>query len=409
VIHPISSWFTASPWPTLSSIADHVLGEFQEYVEAGVQDYLRTAVPITVFVPSYDESIPLEMRKSSVKNHIFKGLWFRDELLQMDGQYIYSAINNNSWVVSVLGENIFLEAAEESEGAKLVVQLQEPYDVLARNGVIQYIDSPLLSSARPPATALIVQVNATFLIFYTEEVTSDSSSESGLILATALEHFVENLKQSLENKPQESRHLRSIADDERRRLEVTLQPGSVKVYSIQDVDCRDAPAAMAIPDEAKCHNVKGGYNLVVEDEDEEVVFATYVKATNNAIQDGKLQESINAVAPESPIIVAGPISAEADTDLAFLNEEDEMMMPWWLILLICLAAFSNCCCLGLASAYFATRKRASRGDSVEESTKFLKDGQHKSHSENHRPRQSKKSTRTNPVRIEAAWQFPANL
>jgi len=272
--------------------------------------------------------------------------------------------------------------------------------------------SPSSLNSTAPTTNELVQVNATFDIFNTEGLTAEMLllPENREILEEAFIAFVVYLFDAVEtgNKdPDEvQRLLRSLLQRKDRKLSVRLQSERTKVYDIQDVPCRsDSTAGASIPDGATCQDVYGKYELVVEGEDADEAANTYVQATEDAFQEGKLQEvlaegaqdtplsalSVASLVDVKPLVVAiepeevttdgdaaaGPESNETqngasnetqnsgesdetqdggeetdrDSDENDSGEEKDEGMEWWKILLIVLGSLFGLigvCCLGAA-------------------------------------------------------------
>jgi len=98
-----------------------------------------------------DENYPTDL----LQNHAFKGLYFVEDLLEMDGELITS-VNGKRWIVSVLDGNIFLssyKAAADEEGdaasdfeSPVIQVLTEggQSNNLTRTGVLRRADGVLL-------------------------------------------------------------------------------------------------------------------------------------------------------------------------------------------------------------------------------------------------------------------------
>jgi hypothetical protein len=206
-------------------------------------------------------------------------------------------------------------------------------------------------TTQPPTTARptvsptrnvnVVPVNSTFRMYNTDGLTSVEASQPGnaLVLNTAWIDFVANIVADLET--QKTRLLRSG-----RRLEVTLIPNTTTLDGIMDVTCpSDDPT---IPQGSNCQNVLGRYDLNVADEDTAAVQEKYTQETANAIDAGRLQESLVATDPKSPFTIAG-----SATDVGNVKEEK---MEWWLILIIVLSCLIGV--VGIACVvYFYTRPK----------------------------------------------------
>ncbi|CAB9502787.1 expressed unknown protein [Seminavis robusta] len=248
-------------------------------------------------------------------------------------------------------------------------------EVPASNGTSANETSPQQTPATP-ANATIVQVNTTFDVFNTRGLKAEDLllPENRAILIQALTDFITNLVEQIEGQNQQTRLLRLRS----RYLAAVLLPGSSRIVDIRDVECR---ADGTIPENATCQNVYGQYDLKVDDnDDKESVYNTYLQATDDAIEQGKLQESLAAASPSSPITVGGPIERESasaggsETSIPVNmiqatqeeGEEDdgEKGAAWWVVLLSCLAGIFGCCVLGVAGLY-VKKQRDQDADNAE--------------------------------------------
>jgi hypothetical protein len=151
----------------------------------------------------------------------------------------------------------------------------------------------------PPAH---VQVNATFVVYNTEGLKSDvlASKENGPILQRAFKNFVDDVVKDLQGWSSTSSLQRR-----QRRLDITMQPDSARVFATLDVECR-VNTTIDIPENATCQDVYSRYDLfLTADEDPDLVYHTYKNATDKAIEDGKLDESLKKEDPDTPFTVAG--------------------------------------------------------------------------------------------------------
>ena len=135
-------------------------------------DWLKTTLamnesPVTVFCPPYEAikdllwSYSLIASTHIARNFVFSGIFYVDELLDMDGKEMTS-INGENWIVSVLGENVFLRARNKSREDLPMVMVREDSgsrNVLGRNGVIHFVDGPLID--RSYSTVEIVKETCT--------------------------------------------------------------------------------------------------------------------------------------------------------------------------------------------------------------------------------------------------------
>jgi hypothetical protein len=235
---------------------------------------------------------------------------------------------------------------------------------------------------RAPATTNVtfVRINTVFTVFNTEGLKAEQVSpppHAG-VLNKAFSDFVEILVADVEavrhaqNPPKQARQLRVTW----RRLDAALERSSVSpsVYGIQDVAC-PADKEPPIPNNASCQDLYGKYELAVTDEDPQAVKAAYSNATDKAVQDGKLQDSLKRTAPTSPFVVIGPVSKEEGGGEMETTAPEDEKMPWWMILIIVLSCVLACCCIvGSELAYFSMRNKKPKAEELEERLLDTTDG-----------------------------------
>ena len=112
--------------------------EVGSFVNALLQSVLYEVLEfatVTLLAPTdYSvENVTVIWDDDTTENHIFDGLWYKDTLLEMDGQYINS-VNGKKWLVEVLGEDVFIVA----DGASPVA-IDDASDILFENGVLDKI------------------------------------------------------------------------------------------------------------------------------------------------------------------------------------------------------------------------------------------------------------------------------
>lgn len=113
--------------------------------------------------------------------------------------------------------------------------------------------------------------------------------------------YVEELVTNLTNVAR-----RQLIEHQRRRLEITLVPGSAVVYDIISVSCVMENRTSNMTADQSCHEAMGTYELMLSsDEDPVAVRSSYTRETRKGIDDGTLQEVLLEVEPNSPLIV-GP-------------------------------------------------------------------------------------------------------
>lgn len=174
-------------------------------------------------------------------------------------------------------------------------------------------------------------VKTEFLLFNTEGIKAKDliSPQYATPLNASFQLFVDTIVSEVQGQAQR-RSLRDSGMLGERHLLQTLQSNSTELYNAADVTCPAATSdGASIPDSASCQDVLGRYVILSIGEDPTNIQATYQNATNQALEDGKLEESLNEVDPNSPFTVAGPPQAVAP-------KEDGM--EWWLILIICLCS-----------------------------------------------------------------------
>jgi len=122
---------------------------FGELLAENLSNTEKNYEALTVLVPpdsSWEEVVAsrndIELAKI-LENHIFEGLVFSEDLLDVDGALIES-INGEQWVVSNLDGEVYLNNAQGGETARVL----PASEALVSNGVVHLLDSALVSSSK---------------------------------------------------------------------------------------------------------------------------------------------------------------------------------------------------------------------------------------------------------------------
>jgi Fasciclin domain len=284
-----------------------------------------------------------------LQNHMFLELVYMDEWQNRSGSYIKS-MNGNEWLIEADGGSIFLLNAA---GGRVQVYGN---DVLFKDGVVHFVDSFLNASSRSVPTASpttqegdrALLMNASFLAFSQTGGTARSLSTPSN--ANTLNKAFDAMMNSVVSN-QESPQRRVLKKSSRRRLAVSLSPESSKVYGVSDVDCTEYDG---VPAGSSCQTVFAHYKLQLQGENEQEVEKTYDAATQKAIEEGKLQQSLDQVDPAFPFKVA------AITDEPAPSSDK---MEWCVILFIVLGCLFGVCGLCFIGAFLVARpERRKRAD-----------------------------------------------
>jgi len=200
-----------------------------------------------------------------------------------------------------------------------------------------------LPSQMPTVSSTPVEISTSFVLFNTDDI--EAKDLSFLTYARPLNlsfaNFVEDIVAGVQSRSRQ-RRLRNTGTIVERRLESTLEDGSTELYNARDVNCPSVTSdGTSIPSDANCQEMFGRYILLVVGENLEVVKTEYTNATNQAIDEGKLQESILSVDPDSPFTVAG-------TPQSLNDDKSDDGMEWWLILVIVLCGILAVACFAFA-------------------------------------------------------------
>jgi len=216
-----------------------------------------------------------------------------------------------------------------------------------------------------PVVPAIVQIDTSFGMFSTEGLTADAlySVENKATLEKAFANFVAEVVAGTASTTAGGRYLREV-----RRLEVSYQDGSSRIVAI-----RDDPGCAAtttptttIPDGATCLLLFGQYELLLVDEsDRDSIRKQYQQATNDAIQEGKLEENIQKEDPNSPFTVSGPVAVQDDAvpgspstapgggqQQPPATTEEEEGMEWWLYLVFAALGVNVLCWFGVSGCFY---------------------------------------------------------
>lgn len=155
----------------------------------------------------------------------------------------------------------------------------------------------------PPGTDdSVVTINIGFEIANDMMIT-DVAEINASGLGEAFPVFVEQLVANLTSTAR-----RQLWEQQRRRLEISLVPGSAAIYEIIPVGCvaDNRTGNVTSNFSTTCHEAMGKYDLALTpDEDPAAVRSTWTQETRKAIDDGTFQQVLLEVAPGSPLVV-GP-------------------------------------------------------------------------------------------------------
>jgi len=96
----------------------------------------------------------------------------------------------------------------------------------------------------------------------------------------------------------------------------------------------------ARPEGGTCFLLYGQYNLLIpgggqkDSQNQDRIRKQYQQATSDAIQSGKLEESIKLKDPNAPFVVSGPVPLEGQPPVATTNSKDDHGPEWWLYLVL---------------------------------------------------------------------------
>jgi len=119
-----------------------------------LEPFIENLSPITFFSPpnfAWNYTIPQLEIEDVLKNHLFRGLWFDDVLMGMDGEYLQST-NGKLWLVTVVNDTVYIGNSPVSNpGLTNATFLPGPNstNILARTGVIHQVDSVFLDYPYP--------------------------------------------------------------------------------------------------------------------------------------------------------------------------------------------------------------------------------------------------------------------
>lgn len=390
--------------------------------------------------------------KDVFENHLVYGIFFTDQLQNMDGE-VLTSVNGKLWQVKALNGSIALLA----DGGVNPVYLADKVDILANNGVIHQLDGVLYSSnesmstsapfgmesnettsapTRPriysnvtlapsmtpfttvvlalsstnvtttsisptgapsgmatnastpvptvettnastpvptvetttasPATSMptakkgeVLTLNTTFRIYNQKGLTAQDLTSFGVIFNRMFEDFVNNLVLRVKGgQARDRKLLRTIS----RMLTVNLQPNSPEVYAVNDVPCGNDPN---IPKGSKCQDVYGKYNLQVANENASEVIKAFVSETDHALHEGKMQESLDRVAPDSPFTV---INSDSSGQPAAVG--DKGSVKTWPVVVLAVVGGLGLCCMVFAIIYYNIRMKPEE-EELETSMKLL--------------------------------------
>ena len=179
--------------------------------------------------------------------------------------------------------------------------IERPTDVPVGNETI----APTDDGSETPATRVIVSmvVRNDMEITDPEEVKASGLSDA---FPVYIEELVTNLTTTVR---------RALQQNQRRRLEVVLVPGSAEIYEVFRTGCvfENRTTMMTTSNFTTCHQAMGKFELRLSpDEDPEAVRIRYTVATRKGIDDGTFQQVLLRVEPDSPLLV-GPSLDLAET------------------------------------------------------------------------------------------------
>lgn len=289
-------------------------------LEPPALDLLESNTSHTLFLApddAWSSDVFANTTNDIIENHIFDGLWFLDDMLQMDGRSMTS-INGKNWTISVINNTVSItsdvsfEGAQAGRGLRRRIQavssssigmLSGSTDNLARNGIIHKIDGLLASyetfvpestaATTSPNPSISATVEVAFGMYNLEGLNSTALElrQYGLPIQRAFAAFAQKVVEDVASRRLASMKLRP------RRLVVTLDPESPSINVVWDRDCD----TNAVPPGAFCQGVYATFNLSLpETVDPNLTVSMYTKETNNATDSGVLQDTLDEIDPESP-------------------------------------------------------------------------------------------------------------
>jgi hypothetical protein len=116
-------------------------------------------------------------------------------------------------------------------------------------------------------------------------------------------------------------------------LAVAFVAESAAISDILDTDCREPD----LPADSVCQKVYGSYNLTITDDNRtaEEVRAQYTEATNDALEEGKMQARLEDVDPYSPLSVARSSQTQDRDSSGKINKS---MGTWQRVFVVLLSA-----------------------------------------------------------------------
>ena len=180
---------------------------------------------------------------------------------------------------------------------------------------------------------MAVQVDVGFQLFNEEGLKAGElkKGENGAILNQAFLDFVTRLLE-----------VEWVGMGKRaRRLAVGLSSQSVVVHKLEDISCASLSSETAIPENATCISAAGSYGLfLTEGENPQETTGRFVPLTQALLEEGKLQESLLAIDPDSPHVAAGPFTTEAGPVIIIIDQRSGSMAQHYFI-----GAVATCFCI----------------------------------------------------------------
>lgn len=167
---------------------------------------------------------------------------------------------------------------------------------------------PPLGSPTTPTLAPTTSDTETLQVFNAFEVSNSEGFTATALLSgpdkdglnKAYVAFVSEIVANLQAIPR-----RKLMEVRERKLEVNFDPATARVLRLEDTPCPTS----AITGSA-CQTVSGSFDLYVSDmsiEAQDELYYTYLNATQDAIDAGKLQEALESVDSMSSFVVEGAV------------------------------------------------------------------------------------------------------
>jgi len=150
---------------------------------------------------------------------------------------------------------------------------------------------------------------------------TDTAEVNASGLGDAFPLYVEELVTNLTTTAR-----RQLLLHQRRRLEISLVPGSAWIYEIIRVGCAQdnrTGSNVTLSNFTTCHEAMGKYELLLSaDEDPIAVRTTYARETRAGIDDGSFEQVLLEVEPDSPLILGPSIEPRLPETEAPMSSDD---------------------------------------------------------------------------------------